>query len=165
MTVLQDYTNWIVEFSKQYPIAEENKLNVYIAGIGEELLEYQDICDSYGSYEQRLKELGDVLAYVCLAANKLDIRLATLEDYKLSYSDSLTLSIALLTLGTLKRYFRGDNDISERQARIVNDSYFYLLSELEGYDNTKLEDVINLNKQKLTQRSVNKTLVGTGDNR
>lgn len=164
MTLLQDYTNWIVEFSKQYPIAEENKLNVYIAGIAEELLEYQDICDSY---EQRLKELGDVLAYVCLAANTLSIDLEELTepctDYYIHFIN--VEKIALITLGTLKRYFRGDNDISIRRKSIVNDSYFYLLSELEGYDNTTLEDVINLNKQKLTQRSVNKTLVGTGDNR
>jgi len=162
---LREYSEWLIEFSKQFEIADENKLNCYIAGTGEEMCEAMEAwanfnfnsCDDSDTAIQLWKlELGDVLAYCVLAANKLDIDLTPY-----SGSDTDFNLIQLQILGYLKRIFRGDQNIEDRPKQIVIDAWKWLMEYLFVHG-IELEDLIELNINKLKNR---KQLVGSGNKR
>ncbi|CAM6006657.1 unnamed protein product [Sphagnum balticum] len=114
-------------------------------------------CDDYDTAIQLWKlELGDVLAYCVLAANKLDIDLTLY-----SRSDTDFNLVQLQILGYLKRIFRGDQNIEDRPKQIVIDAWKWLMECLFAHS-IELEDLIELNINKLKNR---KQLVGSGNKR
>ena len=156
---LQEYSTWLIDFSDKYAIADNVKLTVYIAGLIEELNEYANATDTV---ESKKKELGDVLAYLVLALNKVGFPLIAVVN---KFDDSeLTVShLSMQLAGFLKRLYRG--------YAVINDVVFTLISyhdfivdELTRL-NITVEELIEINYNKLTKRDVNNTLKGNGDDR
>jgi hypothetical protein len=155
---LNEYSAWLIYFSSKYTIADDVKLTVYIAGLIEELNEY-NLADTV---EGKKKELGDVLAYLVLALNKIGFPL--LAVFSKFNDDQLTVSqLSMQLAGFLKRLYRGDNKITDCVFILFN-YHDFILNELIQL-NITVEELIEINYNKLTKRDVNNTLKGNGDDR
>lgn len=155
---LNEYSTWLIEFSDKYAIADDVKLTVYIAGLIEELNEY-NLADTV---EGKKKELGDVLAYLVLALDKVGFPL--LAVFSKFNDDQLTVSqLSMQLAGFLKRLYRGDNKITDCVFILFN-YHDFILDELIQL-NITVEELIEINYNKLTKRDVNNTLKGNGDDR
>ena len=155
---LQEYSTWLIDFSNKYAIADDAKLTVYIAGLIEELNEY-NLADTV---EGKKKELGDVLAYLVLALNKVGFPLIAVVN---KFDDSeLTVShLSMQLAGFLKRLYRGDAVITDCVFTLIS-YHDFIVDELTRL-NLTIEELIEINYNKLTKRDVNNTLKGNGDNR
>ena len=155
---LNEYSTWLIEFSDKYAIADDVKLTVYIAGLIEELNEY-NLADTV---KGKKKELGDVLAYLVLALDKVGFPL--LAVFSKFNDDQLTVSqLSMQLAGFLKRLYRGDNKITDCVFILIN-YHDFILNELIQL-NITVEELIEINYNKLTKRDVNNTLKGNGDDR
>jgi hypothetical protein len=155
---LNEYSTWLIEFSDKYTIADDVKLTVYIAGLIEELNEY-NLADTI---EGKKEELGDVLAYLVLALNKVGFPLIAVVN---KFDDSeLTVShLSMRLAGFLKRLYRGDNEITDCVFTLIS-YHDFIVDELTKL-NLTIDELIEINVSKLTKRDVNNTLKGNGDNR
>ena len=155
---LNEYSAWLIDFSSKYTIADDVKLTVYIAGLIEELNEY-NLADTV---KGKKKELGDVLAYLVLALDKVGFPL--LAVFSKFNDDQLTVSqLSMQLAGFLKRLYRGDNKITDCVFILIN-YHDFILNELIQL-NITVEELIEINYNKLTKRDVNNTLKGNGDDR
>ena len=154
---LNEYSTWLIDFSDKYAIADDVKLTVYIAGLIEELNEY-NLADTV---EGKKKELGDVLAYLVLALNKIGFPLLAISN-KLETALSVS-ELSMKLAGFLKRLYRGDAVITDC-VWIYLDCHDFIVDELFKLDIT-IEELIEINYNKLTKRDVNNTLKGNGDDR
>jgi hypothetical protein len=154
---LNEYSTWLLNFSDKYAINDDVKLTVYIAGLIEELNEY-NLADTV---EGKKKELGDVLAYLVLALNKIGFPLLAISN-KLG----TTLSVSELSMklaGFLKRLYRGDAVITDC-VWIYLDCHDFIVDELTTL-NITVEELIEINVTKLNRMSINNTLLGSGNDR
>jgi hypothetical protein len=154
---LNEYSAWLIDFSSKYTIADDVKLTVYIAGLIEELNEY-NLADTV---KGKKKELGDVLAYLVLALNKIGFPLLAISN-KLETALSVS-ELSMKLAGFLKRLYRGDAVITDC-VWIYLDCHDFIVDELFKLDIT-IEELIEINYNKLTKRDVNNTLKGNGDDR
>jgi len=155
---LNEYSTWLIEFSNKYAIADErSKLTVYIARLIEELNEY-NLADTV---EGKKKELGDLLAYLVLALNKVGFPLLALSN---KFDTELTISqLSMQLAGFLKRLYRGDVVITDCVFILIS-YHDFIIAQLTTL-NLTTEELIEINVAKLTKRDVNNTLKGSGDNR
>ena len=129
---LQEYSTWLIDFSDKYAIADDVKLTVYIAGLIEELNEYANATDTV---ESKKKELGDVLAYLVLALDKVGFPL--LAVFSKFNDNQLTVSqLSMQLAGFLKRLYRGDNKITDCVFILFNILTKFLAVVLE-FSNTR----------------------------
>ena len=154
---LNEYSAWLIDFSIKYTIADYVKLTVYIAGLIEELNEY-NLADTV---KGKKKELGDVLAYLVLALNKIGFPLLAISN-KLETALSVS-ELSMKLAGFLKRLYRGDAVITDC-VWIYLDCHDFIVDELFKLDIT-IEELIEINVTKLTKRDVNNTLKGNCDDR
>jgi hypothetical protein len=157
---LNEYSTWLINFSDKYAIADErSKLTVYIAGLIEELNEY-NLADTV---EGKKKELGDLLAYLVLALNKVGFP-PLKSALKFEFDNLLSVSeLSLQLAGFLKRLYRGDNNTTDCVFTLLS-YHDFIINELKQL-NLTTEELIEINVAKLTKRDVNNTLKGSGDNR
>jgi len=154
----KEYSDWLVNFSNAYNIPEDKKLAVYLAGIIEEIGEYETLIyrkDEDTTIKEK-KELGDVLAYLTLAKYQSEYE-DIFKHEELVFIDELMQMLG----GYLKRLYRGDVLSTYKLHEILSYVDLYVMSEIECRDWT-LKDIMQINYDKLTTR---KQLLGTGDDR
>lgn len=153
----EEYSDWLINFSNAYNISEEKKLPVYLAGIIEEIGEYESL--QFIVWEdttlRKKKELGDVLAYLTLA------RQSNCPEQGRAKHIVHIESLMQIIGGYLKRLYRGDVLPIDKLHELAYYTWCYLLDEINRLEFT-LDEIIQLNYDKLTNR---KQLLGTGDDR
>jgi len=167
--LLTQHQQWLVEFSTGYNTPStrtvDNNLLLYLSGLAEEIGEY---IESQEKIQEKL-ELGDVIAYSLLFKNYIDINYplesSILIDFK-EESDGLGLAISKIN-GLMKKYFRGDKQ--DEDFKIKLHTLYLLVKEVIQLQlqNMKfdIEEIIKLNKEKLTCRHQNNALKGEGSDR
>lgn len=162
---LIDYIHWIVSTNTSY-LAKENKSFLdakahFIIGMIEEYLEWSDC-----PIEKETLELGDVLAYYCLAMTSLGFTAKDIFNYL--GTNEIPCKVVLSNLTSAgKRVLRGDLDAEVLFAKAGADVLSFLMITTRGRRQTEeitFDFIATLNKNKLEQRleSVD-TFKGSGD--
>lgn len=161
---LQEYTEF-TNTTAIYPEANTKspvEAMYLLLGFMSEQQEYTEIFSAFAfdynvSSIEVIKELGDCLWYLT--------RLEAIFGSTASAEESYTFDIA----GAIKKYFR-DGVIHRDIPKWINTQWEEITSDLELLNNTSceiysLEEVLDINVEKLTSRKNRGTLTGNGDNR
>lgn len=126
------------------------------------------------THDNVVKELGDVCYYLARLNRALNINLVSVIDSSNKKANLTEYELVELMVvdagyiaGRLKKYIRGDYDRSE----LLNSVYPYIVGMLSTMGavaklfNLTIEEVMQINKDKLTSRKERGVLKGDGDNR
>jgi hypothetical protein len=148
---LEEHSIFLIEHSKKYVIPEDKKLVLCLAGIIEEIMEFENATNIQ---DQKL-EFGDVIAYFILLQEH--IQQAPLIENEARDTNSLIQLIA----GTIKRIQRDDLNIDVRLGKIQCAVMYWIQKTLIVND-FDLSEILAMNKNKLESRI---QLKGEGNDR
>lgn len=169
---LDDYLSFIVNFSNRYEIQNPHiRLLSLQFGFLEEcfesLEEFKELSVNQSNSLNVKLELGDAFAYICLIAleNSIDIYKAIKNAEQRLYifkggQDNSIRKAGKEFAAKMKREFRGDS-IGLSNQNLISICLAGIIADLEPL-NSSLEEIIELNKKKLSAR---KQIRGSGGNR
>lgn len=156
--VLENYSFWIIQFSKKYRIKDSPKIAIYLSGLIEEIAEYENekSISNVPTLESRT-EIGDILAYWMLCINFLGISVSSVRqslfDPSISAafpSQSFWFLMKELT-GQLKRLLRDEEyDLESLKPSLIL-CFRYIEFEVLNL-NSSFVEIIQINQDKLNSR-------------
>lgn len=138
-------------------IVDDFSLAYFIIGFYDELSEYFEKIEGNASKEEIIKEVGDVCWYACGLCDQLGIDfIELLESPKVENKNINSLRL----LGMVKKYYRDNKELS---VDLVKETLLVILQKiLEPFN---IDEVLEINYNKLLTRLENNTVQGDGDNR
>ena len=164
--LLSDYEIKIVDFDK-YPDA--SKPHIYFLGLGGEFGEAVEKVQTNQSEEEIIKEFGDVLWYLTRIASEYGFSIAELDKNKGEPTKVKTLNGAIgQILEFQKKVIRDKGGVKVNRDPVLYGrmlDVMYLFAKKSILFGHTLEEVADINYNKLKSRHERGAISGDGDNR